>query len=116
MTQIIKDVEAHYETDEFPFGRSYVWHAEQTIVECDCGERLTLTATSTTSVCWCGTDHSAIIGDIQKREGRLSDTIIHPWLYDVQEQVEQHQQDEATYPKGSPWRYNDITSGDSNGE
>ena len=116
MTQIIKDVEAHYETDEFPFGRSYVWHAEQTIVECDCGERLTLTATSTTSVCWCGTDHSAIIGDIQKREGRLSDKIIHPWLHDTREQTEQHQRDEVDYPKGSPWRYNDITSGSIHAE
>jgi hypothetical protein len=116
MTRIIKDLEAHYETHEVPFGRSYEWHAEQIIVECDCGERLILTATSTTTVCWCGTDHSAIIGDIQKREGRLSDEIIHPWLHDSQEQAKQRQQDETAYPKGSPWRYNDITSGDSSGE
>ena len=116
MTQIIKDLEAHYETHELPFGRSYEWHPERIIVECYCGERLTLTATSTTTVCWCGTDHSVIIGEIQKREGRLSDKIVHPWLYDVQEQVEQHHHDETAYPKGSPWRYNDITSDVSNGE
>lgn len=116
MTQIIKHLEAHYETNEVPFGRSYEWHAEQIIVECGCGERLTLTATSTTTVCWCGTDHSAMIGDIQKRAGRLSDKIIRPWLYDAQGQAKQHQQDETAYPEGSPWRYNDITSGDSNCE
>jgi hypothetical protein len=116
MTRIIEDIEAHYETHEVPFGRTYEWHAEQIIIECDCGERYTLTATSTTTSCRCGTDHGAIIRDIQKREGRLPDKTTHPWLHDAREQTEQHQHDEATYPKGSPWRYNDITSGNTNGE
>ena len=116
MAKIIKDLEAHYETHEVPFGRSYEWHPEHIIVECDCGERLTLTATSTTTVCRCGTDHGAIIRDIQEREGRLPDKTTHPWLHDTQEQAQQHQQDEATYPKGSPWRYNDVTAGNTNGE
>jgi alpha-tubulin suppressor-like RCC1 family protein len=110
MTRIINDLEAHYETHEVPFGRSYEWHPENIIVECDCGERVTLTASSSTSVCWCGTDHSVIIGEIQKREGRLSNKIIHPWYHDTRVQAEQHKRDEAAYPKGSPWRYNDITS------
>ena len=116
MTTIIKDVEAHYETHEFPFGRSYEWHPEHIIVECECGEKLTLTAGSTTSVCWCGTDHGAIIGEIQKREGRLSDRVIHPWLHDAQGQAVQHLRDETAYPEGSPWCYNDITAGNTNGE
>jgi hypothetical protein len=115
MTLGIKDLlEAHYETHEFPFGRSYQWHPEHIIVECDCGERLTLSASSTTTICWCGTDYSAIISDIQKREGRLSDKVIHPWIHDAQWQAEQHLRDDTTYPKGSPWRYNDITSGNAN--
>ena len=114
MTRIIKDLEAHYETHEVPFGRTYEWHPERIIVECDCGERLTLTATSTTTVCRCGTDHDAIIRDIQKREGRLPDKTTHPWNYDTQEQSEQHLRDEAAHPKNSPLRYNDITSGNTN--
>ena len=118
MSQIIESVEAHYETHEVPFGRTYEWRPEQIIVECDCGERFTLRATSTTTTCRrCGTDHSAIIRDIQKHEGRLPDKTRHPWLHDSQEQAQQHQHEEATYPKGSPWRYNDITSGSAaNGE
>jgi hypothetical protein len=34
----------------------------------------------------------------------------HPWLHDPRAQAEQHLRDEAAYPEGSPWRYNDITS------
>ncbi len=117
MTRIIEDLQAHYETHEMPFGRSYRWHPEEIVVECDCGERFTLAATSTTTTCRCGADQfGAIIRDIQKREGRQPDKVIHPWHHDAQEQTNQHQQDEATYPKDSPWRYNDITSGNANGE
>jgi hypothetical protein len=110
MTRIIEDIEAHYETHEVPFGRIYKWHPEHIIVECDCGERFAFTATSTTTTCRCGTDHSGVICEIQKHEGRLPDKSIHPWQYDTQEQDKQHRQDEAAYPVHSPWRYNDITS------
>jgi hypothetical protein len=44
MTRIIEGMEAHYETYEIPFGRIYEWLPEHIIVECDCGERITLTA------------------------------------------------------------------------
>ncbi len=40
---------------------------------------------------------------------RFSYTPETPWLYDPLEQAQQHQRDETAYPKGSPWRYNDIT-------
>src|SRR5918998_2801240 len=111
MTRIIEDIEAHYETHEVPFGRSYVWHPEHIIVECDCGEKFTFTATSTTTTCRCGTDHSGVIHEIQKHGGGLPDKSLHPWHHDAKEQAEQHRQDEAAYTEDSPWRYNDITSG-----
>ena len=116
MARIIKDKKAHFETHEFPFGRIYEWHPKQTIVECDCGERLTLSATSTTTVCRCGTDHEATIRETQKRERQSPDEITHPWRHDLQEQKEQHQRDEAAYPKGSTWRYNDVTADNSHGD
>ncbi len=121
MTRIIEDLreEAHYETHEVPFGRSYEWHPEQIIVECECGERFALVAaaSTTTSACRrCGTEHAAIIRDIRKRQGRLADKVIHPWHHDARERTKQHRQEEATYPKGSPWRYDDVTSGETNGE
>ena len=40
--------EGHYETKEVPFGRTYEWHPAYTTFECDCGEKVTVTATSST--------------------------------------------------------------------
>ncbi len=92
MTRIIENIKAHYETHEVPFGRGYEWHPGHIIVECDCGERFPLTATSTTATCQCGADLGAIV-------------------HDTQEQEKQHRQDEAAYSEDSSWRYNDVTSG-----
>src|SRR5215212_1318254 len=108
MAQITERVEVHYESSEIPFGKVYEWHNAYIALECDCGEKATLTATSTTTTCSrCGADLDALVHDIQEREGRLTDKLTHPWLYDAKERTDQHQQDEAAYPKGSPWRYND---------
>jgi hypothetical protein len=111
MTRIIEDIAPHYETYEVPFGRIYKWHPEHIIVECGCGERFTLGATSTTLTCRCGTDLGAIVRTIQKHEDWLPDKIIHPWHHDAQSQADQRLHDEATYPEDSPWRYNDVTAG-----
>jgi hypothetical protein len=111
MTRIIEDIEAHYETHEIPFGRIYEWHPEHIIVECECGERFTFTATSTTGTCRCGTDLGALVYGIHHQEECLRDEDVHPWHYDVQSQEDQHLRDEAAYPEDSPWRYNDVTSG-----
>jgi hypothetical protein len=73
MTRIIERVAAHYEVHEVPFGCTYEWHPAYTALECDCGEKLVLTGTSTITTCGCGADHSAFIRDIREREGRLRD-------------------------------------------
>ncbi len=112
VTRIIENIKAHYETHEVPFGRGYEWHPGHIIVECDCGERFTLTATSTTATCRCGTDHSALIRDIQEREVRLPDNLTHPWFHDAQVRGRQRLRDEAAYPEGSAWRYDDKTADD----
>ena len=113
MAQIIERVEAHYESSEVPFGKVYEWHNAYVTLECDCGEKVTLTATSTITTCSrCGADLDALVHKIQEeREGRLPEDLTHPWSYDAKERADQHQQDEAAYPEGSPWRYNDITGG-----
>jgi hypothetical protein len=110
-SKILERIEGHYEVHEGPFSRAYVWHPAYVTLECECGERFTLTATSTTATCRCGTDHGTLIRDIQEREARLPDKSIHPWHHDAQEQEKQHRQDEAAYTEDSSWRYNDITSG-----
>ena len=111
MVQILERVEAHYESREMPFGRVYVWHPAYVALECDCGEKVTLTATSTTSTCRrCGADLGTFVNEIREREGPLPDKLTHPWFYDVKERAQQHKRDEAAYSKGTPWRYNDITA------
>jgi hypothetical protein len=112
MTKIIERVEAHYESREVPFGKVYEWRPAYIALECDCGKKLALTGTSTITACSrCSADLGDFLHDIQEREGRLPDNLTHPWFYDTQEQAEQHLRDEGAYPKGSPWRYNDITEG-----
>jgi hypothetical protein len=108
--KIIEHVEAHYESREVPFGKNYEWHNAYIAIECDCGQKVTLTATSTITTCSrCGADLDAFIHDTQEGEGRLPDKLTRPWFYNAKERAEQHQRDEAAYPKSSPWRYNDIT-------
>ena len=112
--KVIERVEAHYEAHEVPFGKVHEWHPGHVALECECSEQLILTATSTITTCGqCGADLDVdgFVHDTQEREGRLPDRLTHPWFYDAREQAEQHQQDEAAYPKGSPWRYDDITGG-----
>lgn len=116
MTKITVRVEGHYEVHEFPFGRSYEWHPAYLTLECDCGEKLTLTGRSSVPACRCGADHSTLIRDIREREGRSGHEDIHPWQHDTEEQMDQHLRDENAHPEGSPWRYNDITSGNTNDE
>jgi hypothetical protein len=111
MTKILERIEGHYEVDEGPFSRAYVWHPAYVTLECECGERFTLTATSTTATCRCGIDHISRIRGIQEREARLTEKIKHPWHHDAQEQAQQHQRDEVDYTEDSPWRYNDVTAG-----
>jgi hypothetical protein len=42
----------------------------------------------------------------------MADRLTHPWFHDARVRAEQRLRDETAYPKGSPWRYNDITADD----
>src|SRR5215212_10506556 len=111
MVQIVERVQAHYESREMPFATVYEWHTALVALECDCGEKVTLSATSTTPTCSrCGADLGTFVYDIREREGRLPDKLTHPWFYDTEERAQQHTRDVATYSKGTPWRYDDITA------
>jgi ribosomal protein S27E len=111
MVQILERVQAHYESREMPFGKVYEWHPAFVALECDCGEKVTLSATSTTTTCsGCGADLVTFVHDIKESQCRLPDKLTHPWFYDVRERAQQHEHDEAAYREGSPWRYEDITA------
>ena len=105
MAQVIARVEAHYEFREVPFGKLYEWLPSYVALECDCGEKLILSATSTTTTCSrCGAELGGFVHDIQEeeREDHLADELTHPWFYDAQVRADQRLRDEAAYPEGSP--------------
>ena len=111
MVKILERVQARYESRESPFGKVYEWHPTSLALECDCGEKVTLSAASTSTICsGCGTELGTFVRGIREREGRLPDKLTHPWFYDARERALQHEHDEAAYPKGSRWRYDDITA------
>jgi hypothetical protein len=111
MVQIIERAQAHYESREMPFGKVYEWHPAYAALECDCGEKVTLSATSTTTTySGCGAELGTFVHEIREREGRLADNLTHHWFYDAREREQQHEHDEAAHLEGSPWRYNDITA------
>jgi hypothetical protein len=112
MVQILERLQAHYESREMPFGKVYEWHPAAVALECVCGEKVTLSATSSTTITCsgCGADLGTFVHDIREREGRLPDNLTHPWFYDAKGLSQQHKHDEAAFLEGSPWRYNDITA------
>ena len=77
--QVIERTEGHYDVQEVQFGTVYRWCPECVVVECDCGERLTLTHSESTCQ-ECGTDHAAIIRE-ELAARRVGDETIHPWHY-----------------------------------
>jgi hypothetical protein len=89
MSKIVQSVEAHYETLEVPLGRIYLWEQARVTLECDCGEILTFSGTSTIVTCRCGAAYGALVRDIHYREEHLGDEDGHPWHYDLQSQANQ---------------------------
>ena len=72
MTTVIERTEGHYEVYEFPYGKDYTWNPECVMVECECGERLSLTATET--ICECGADHTTLVQEeLKSRPSREQD-------------------------------------------
>ncbi len=104
--------EGHYEIKEVPFGRTYEWHSGYITLKIECGEKVTVTAaSSTTNTCGqCGADYSDLVETSREREDQSTDETTHPWRHDTSAQDEQHLRDEVSYPEDSPWRYNDVTA------
>ena len=76
MAKVIERVEAHYEVQDVEMGKVYRWCPERAVVECTCGEELTLSALKIT--CGeCGADHAAIVEEVL--DARPQDKGDHPW-------------------------------------
>jgi hypothetical protein len=76
VTRVIERVKAHYEVQEEELGKLYRWCPESVVVECNCGERLTLTAARTTCGL-CEANHTPITEEVL--DTRPEDKVNHPW-------------------------------------
>ncbi len=77
--QIIERTRERYEVQKVEFGRVYRWCPECVVVECDCGEKSILTA-STSTCAGCGADHATVVRG-ESAAGRLESEALHPWRY-----------------------------------
>ncbi|CAN5622305.1 hypothetical protein BH24ACT22_BH24ACT22_01480 [soil metagenome] len=67
MATVIRQTEGHYEVEKIPYGKNYAWCPDCVVVECDCGEKLELTALEAT--CGCGADHATLVqGELESRK------------------------------------------------
>jgi hypothetical protein len=71
---------AHYEVQEVEFGYVYKWRPESILVECECGEMTSLTASITTCE-ECGAEHTGLVWEDLANSLSMSDEEIHPWRY-----------------------------------
>ena len=77
--KVIEYTGGGYEVQDASFGKVYKWRPGNVVVECECGERLTLTSLETTCE-WCGVDHGpAVQGELDAHQ--LEDEARHPWRY-----------------------------------
>ncbi len=79
MAKVIECTEGRYKVQDVKFGRVYRWLSESLVIECECGERSTLTA-STTACGECGADHAATIREELATRWSADETL-HPWRY-----------------------------------
>jgi hypothetical protein len=81
MTQVIMSTEGRYEVSEVEHGRVYRWNPGHVVLECECGERLTLTRSESTCPECCA-DHAGVIGAwLGTVAGKKEDETLHPWRY-----------------------------------
>ena len=79
LAKVIECTQARYEVQDVEFGKVYKWRPEQVLVECRCGQRLSLSA-STISCAECGTDHELAVKEASA-DGHQSDQALHPWRF-----------------------------------
>lgn len=74
--QLLEHVNAHYEVQEVEMGTVYRWCPESVVIECECGEKPSLTASRTTCS-GCGADHTSLTEEVLNI--RQEDKVEHPW-------------------------------------
>ncbi len=63
MVKVVECIGARYELQDVEIGKVYKWCPANVTVECGCGERPTLTS-STTTCAGCGADHTNVFEEV----------------------------------------------------
>lgn len=61
--KVVERLAAHYEVRDVEMGKVYTWRPEGVVVECECGNEQTLTA-SKYACDKCGTDHRTVVEEV----------------------------------------------------
>jgi hypothetical protein len=79
VAKIIEHVQAYYDVQEVEYGKVYKWRPENILIECGCGELITLTASETTCK-ECGAEHAGLVRE-DLTAHHLGDETLRPWRY-----------------------------------
>ena len=84
-TKVVERVDARYDIQELQVGKVYKWRPESLLIECECGQRTTLTVSDTTCE-ECGEEHMDLLREDLRdhrrgRQRRLGEEDLHPWRY-----------------------------------
>jgi hypothetical protein len=79
VVRVLECVGAHYDIQDVQTARVYRWCPATVALECECGERLTLTSSRTTCVA-CGADHTHVFAEVLGI-GMEEDEGEHPWHF-----------------------------------
>ena len=77
MVKVLECVGAHYRVQDVQRARVYKWYPAAVALKCECGERLTLTS-STTTCFKCGEDHTDVVAEVLETHTE-EDEGHHPW-------------------------------------
>jgi hypothetical protein len=80
MAKVVERTEARYDAQEVAFGTVYKWRPESVLIECECGETVTLTAPE--AACEeCGAEHTGLLKQDSTESHLRGDEETHPWRY-----------------------------------
>ena len=75
--KVLERREGHYETQDVSFGKVYRWCPQCVVIQCVCGEKVTLTSSRT--ICQCGADHARLIREELACRKPKDEAALHPW-------------------------------------
>jgi hypothetical protein len=78
LVMVIERLEGRYEIEDMPLDTVYRWSPECVVIECDCGQRLALSG-STTTCGKCGVDHAAVVREKLAVRRQEKNEVTHPW-------------------------------------